>query len=38
MWQAIRGLLLLARLAEGGDWRRPVFTQDLVFVARKPAA
>lgn len=38
MWQAIRGLLLLARLAEGGDWRRPIFTQDLVFVARKPAA
>jgi 2-polyprenyl-3-methyl-5-hydroxy-6-metoxy-1,4-benzoquinol methylase len=38
MWQAIRGLLLLARMAEGGDWRRPIFTQDLVFVARKPAA
>jgi len=38
MWQAIRGLLLAARLAEGGDWRRPIFTQDLVFVARKPAA
>jgi 2-polyprenyl-3-methyl-5-hydroxy-6-metoxy-1,4-benzoquinol methylase len=38
MWQVIRGLLLVARLAEGGDWRRPVFTQDLVFVARKPPA
>ena len=34
-WQAIRGLLLVARLAEGGDWRRPIFTQDLIFVARK---
>jgi SAM-dependent methyltransferase len=38
IWQMIRGGLLVARLAEGGDWRRPVFTQDLVFVARKPAA
>jgi SAM-dependent methyltransferase len=38
MWQAIRALLIAARLAEGGDWRRPIFTQDLVFVARKPAA
>ena len=38
MWQGFRGLLLLARLAEGGDWRWPIFTQDLVFVARKPAA
>lgn len=35
-WQAIRGALLFARLAEGADWRWPVFTQDLVFVARKP--
>jgi SAM-dependent methyltransferase len=35
-WQGIRGGLLLARLAEGADWRWPVFTQDLVFVARKP--
>jgi hypothetical protein len=35
-WQAIRGGLLFARLAEGADWRWPVFTQDLVFVARKP--
>ena len=34
-WQAIRAGLLFARLAEGGDWRWPVFTQDLVFVARK---
>jgi SAM-dependent methyltransferase len=38
MWQVIRALLLAARLAEGGDWRRPIFTQDLVFVASKPAA
>jgi SAM-dependent methyltransferase len=38
LWQVIRGLLLTARLAEGGDWRRPIFTQDLGFVARKPAA
>ena len=38
MWQLIRGALLVARLAEGGDWRRPIFTQDLVFVARKPIA
>lgn len=37
LWQVIRGLLLIARLAEGGDWRRPIFTQDLVFVAAKPA-
>ena len=35
-WQGIRAGLLLARLAEGADWRWPVFTQDLVFVARKP--
>jgi 2-polyprenyl-3-methyl-5-hydroxy-6-metoxy-1,4-benzoquinol methylase len=34
-WQAIRAGLLVARLAEGADWRWPVFTQDLVFVARK---
>jgi SAM-dependent methyltransferase len=38
MWQIIRLGLLMARLAEGGDWRRPVFTQDLVLVARKPLA
>lgn len=38
MWQIIRMGLLSARLAEGGDWRRPVFTQDLVLVARKPVA
>jgi len=36
-WQAIRAGLLVARLAEGADRRWPVFTQDLVFVARKPA-
>jgi SAM-dependent methyltransferase len=36
-WQVIRAGLLCARLAEGADWRWPVFTQDLVFVARKPA-
>jgi SAM-dependent methyltransferase len=35
VWQGIRGALLVARLAEGGDWRRPVFTQDLMFVGRK---
>jgi SAM-dependent methyltransferase len=35
VWQAIRGALLVARIAEGGDWRWPVFTQDLVFVARR---
>ena len=35
-WQGIRAGLLLARVAEGADWRWPVFTQDLVFVARKP--
>jgi SAM-dependent methyltransferase len=38
LWQTIRGLLLIVRLAEGGDWRRPIFTQDLVFIARKPDA
>jgi SAM-dependent methyltransferase len=37
IWQAIRGGLLLARIAEGGDWRWPVFTQDLVFVAHRRA-
>jgi 2-polyprenyl-3-methyl-5-hydroxy-6-metoxy-1,4-benzoquinol methylase len=36
MWQAIRAGLLLARLAEGADWRWPVFTQDMVFVTRRP--
>jgi SAM-dependent methyltransferase len=35
VWQGIRGALLIARFAEGGDWRWPVFTQDLMFVARK---
>ena len=36
-WQVIRSAMLAARLAaEGADWRWPVFTQDLVFVARKP--
>ena len=35
-WQVVRSALLAARLAEGADWRWPVFTQDLVFVARKP--
>ena len=34
VWQMIRTALFIARLAEGGDWRQPVFTQDLVFVAR----
>lgn len=38
VWQSIRGALLVARVAEGGDWRWPVFTQDLAFVARKPTA
>jgi SAM-dependent methyltransferase len=37
VWQGIRSLLFVARLAEGADWQSPVFTQDLVFVARKPA-
>jgi SAM-dependent methyltransferase len=32
-WQAIRASLLAARIVEGADWRWPVFTQDLVFVA-----
>jgi 2-polyprenyl-3-methyl-5-hydroxy-6-metoxy-1,4-benzoquinol methylase len=36
-WQAIRGCLLGARVAEGADWTWPVFTQDLFFVAEKPA-
>ena len=35
-WQVVRSALLAAGLAEGADWRWPVFTQDLVFVARKP--
>jgi 2-polyprenyl-3-methyl-5-hydroxy-6-metoxy-1,4-benzoquinol methylase len=35
-WQAVRAGLLFARIAEGADWRSRVFTQDLVFVARKP--
>ncbi len=35
-WQIIRSVLLAARVAEGADWQWPVFTQDLVFVARKP--
>jgi SAM-dependent methyltransferase len=35
VWQAIRAGLLIARAAEGGDIRWPVFTQDLVFVARR---
>jgi SAM-dependent methyltransferase len=37
-WQAIRSGLLLARLAEGADWRWPVFTQDMVFVTRRPVS
>ena len=37
-WQVVRSALLAARVAEGADWRWPVFTQDLVFVARKPAS
>lgn len=37
-WQAVRAVLFFARLAEGADWRWPVFTQDLIFIARKPAA
>jgi hypothetical protein len=36
-WRADRAGLLFARVAEGADWRWRVFTQDLVFVARKPA-
>lgn len=36
VWQLVRAGLLVARLAEGADWRWPVFTQDLVFVTRKP--
>jgi hypothetical protein len=35
-WQAVRAALLFARIAEGADWRSRVFTQNLVFVARKP--
>lgn len=37
VWQLFRGVLFLARVAEGGDTRWPVFTQDLLFVARKPS-
>ena len=37
-WQVVRSVLLVARVAEGADWRWPVFTQDLVFVAHKPAS
>ena len=37
-WQAIRGCLLGARVAEGADWTWPVFTQDLFFVAQKAPA
>lgn len=36
VWQLVRGALLIARLAETADGRWPVFTQDLVFAARKP--
>lgn len=36
VWQLFRAVLLAARVAEGGETRWPVFTQDLVFVARKP--
>jgi SAM-dependent methyltransferase len=36
-WHAIRAGLLAARVAEGADWRWPVFTQDLIFVAHKRA-
>ena len=34
VWQLFRAVLLTARVAESGDTRWPVFTQDLVFVAR----
>ena len=37
-WQVVRSALLAARLAEGADWQWPVFTQDLVFIARKPVS
>ncbi len=37
-WQAIRAVLWFARVAEGADWRWPIFTQDLVFVARRRAS
>lgn len=36
-WQVVRAALFAARVAEGADWQSPVFTQDLIFVARKPA-
>ena len=36
VWQVIRGCLVVARLAEGADTSWPVFTQDLVFVAKRP--
>jgi SAM-dependent methyltransferase len=35
VWQCIRGVLWIARMAEGADWTWPVFTQDLLFVAEK---
>jgi len=38
VWQVIRGGLLMARIAEGADWKWPVFTQDLLFVAERPYA
>lgn len=38
VWQAIRAGLFIARLSEGADWRFPVFTQDLVFVAKSRVA
>jgi hypothetical protein len=38
VWQLIRRLLMIARLAEGADRSWPVFTQDLLFVADRPAA
>ena len=37
VWQGVRLGLWIARIAEGGDWRSPIFTQDLLFVARKRA-
>jgi SAM-dependent methyltransferase len=35
VWQLFRAVLLAARVAESGDIQWRVFTQDLVFVARK---
>jgi hypothetical protein len=35
-WKGIRSCLLTARVAEGADWKWPVFTQDVFFVAEKP--